>query len=94
MPRWMLATGMSEVRENPEFETRQEAWEYLRKILPNKYATLYQELEVEVFLNNKKQMVKEHNDKYKLQKLPLRKPYKQTTWIPVMYGNTNHPYSE
>ena len=90
----MLSTGMAEVRENPEFKTRQEAWEYLRKILPNRYATLYQEMEVAVLLNNKKQMVKEHNDKYKLQKLPLRKPYKQTAWVPVMYGNTNHPYSE
>lgn len=52
MARYKLNNGVFEVIEKPEFETDKEAWDYLRKLLPNKFVTLYKEVEFEVFLNN------------------------------------------
>jgi hypothetical protein len=104
MPRYKLSTGLWNVTETPEFSTDKEAWEYLRAMLPNKYATLYKEHVVEVPHNNEDEYVPLWNSKYgprpigygikdstKLKEIGM--PATGTVWIPVLEGVTSHAYN-
>lgn len=102
MAKYKLTTGLATVNENPDFATDQEAWEYLRQILPDRYATLYRETEIEVSHNDEEQYVPKWNAKYGPRPLGcgrdstvpkeigVKPVYK--VWIPVLEGITNHSY--
>jgi len=102
MAKYKLSTGLATVRENPEFETDKEAWEYLRLILPNKYATLYKEIEVEIAHNNEVEYVPIWNSKYGPKPLgygmdstipkQIGVSAKAKVWIPIIEGITDHEY--
>lgn len=103
MSRYKLSNILVEVNEKPEFETDREAWEYLRIIIPNRYATLYKEIELEVPNNNEEEYVPMWNAKYgpkpigygsedtKLKEIGV--PSICKIWIPVLKGITNHEYN-
>jgi hypothetical protein len=103
MAKYKLSTGLRTVKETPEFESDREAWEYLREIIPNAYATLYKELEFEVSYNNEEVYVPTWNAKYGPRPLgngPDSTVSKQigvkeinTVWIPVLTGITSHEYN-
>jgi hypothetical protein len=102
MARYKLSTGLWTVKEEPEFSNNRDAWEYLRAMLPNKYATLYKEIEVEVPHNNEEEYVPLWNSKYGPRPLgygsdstipkEIGVPAKSTVWLPVLEGVTNHEY--
>lgn len=90
--RYKLSTGLWTVTEYPEFNSDKEAWNTMRLLLPNKYATLYKEIEVNVAINNKKEYIKRYNEKY-TDKLDGNKPHTSTIWIPIIDGLTNDEYT-
>lgn len=100
MARYKLSTGLHEVIERPELDTDKEAWEYLRVKLPNKYATLYKEVEFVVPHNNEESYVPTWNAKYvsnqfmldssKLKEIGV--PAKDKVWIPILEGITSDEY--
>ena len=100
--RYKLSTGLWTVKETPFFENDKEAWNTLRLLLPNKYAALYKEVEVEVPHNNEENYVECWNSKYgpppKGQGSPSTEPKqigvktKSKVWIPVLEGVTQDEY--
>lgn len=90
--RYKLDTGLWAVNEYPEFSSDKEAWENLRLLLPNKYATLYKEVEVNVNINNKKSYIERFNEKYTLSKIDGDKPHTHKMWVPIMDGITSDEY--
>jgi len=103
MPKYKLSTGFSEVLDHSEFNNDEEVWEYLRKILPGKYATLYRSTEIEVPYNDEEKYVPMFNSKYGPKPIgmgpenailkEIGKPTKKTIWIPVLEGITDYQYS-
>lgn len=103
MAKYKLSTGLRTVREEPEFETDQQAWEYLRQIIPNAYATLYRQMEFEVPHNNEDEYVPTWNAKYGPRPLgygpdstipkEIGVKDKSKVWIPVLEGITSHEYN-
>lgn len=92
--KYKLDTGLSEVIEQPKFETDAEAWEYLRvKFTHAKFATLYKQQEVEVKINNRAAFLRSYNAKYTSQIIDPNKPYMYKIWIPVLTGITSHKYT-
>lgn len=88
--KYKLSTGLWEVKKQPMFSNDKDAWEYLRKLLPNKYARLYRQEAVNVPIVNRAQYVKKYNAKYTTQK--IGKENKQIYWLPVLDGITSHCY--
>ena len=103
MAKYKLSTGLATLREQPDFDTDREAWEYLRAVLPGKYACLYKEVTFPVALNNEEEYVPIYNKKYApkpigygpdwAQTLEVGKPVMRTEWIPVLEGITDHEYN-
>lgn len=103
MAKYKLSTGLRTVIEQPEFETDREAWEYLRLIIEDAYATLYKEVEVEVVHNNEDVYVPTWNAKYGPRPLgygsdstipkEIGKNDMYKIWIPVLAGITSHEYN-
>ena len=91
--KYKLSSGLWEIREQPEFETDQEAWEYLRLKLKGKWATLYRWTISQVPVNNADERIPQFNDKYKLQQIQddMFKDY--GTWEPVLFGATDDVYN-
>ena len=102
MAKYKLSTGLVTVTEKPEFDTDREAWEYLRAVLPVRYACLYKEVTFPVALNNEEEYVPIYNKKYApkpigygpdwAETLEVGKPVMRTAWIPVLEGITDHEY--
>lgn len=102
MARYKLSTGLCTVKEEPNFDTDREAWEYLRQILPGKYATLYREYDIEVAHNDEENYVQKWNAKYGPRPLgygrdstiPKEVGVNPTynVWIPILEGITDHSY--
>jgi hypothetical protein len=102
MAKYKLSTGLRTVTEEPEFETDAEAWEYLRTKIPDTYATLYRQTEVQVPHNNEEEYVPTWNAKYGPKplgygsdstipkKIGVSPTYK--VWIPILEGITSHEY--
>ena len=103
MSKYKLSTGLWTVNETPEFDTDMEAWEYLRKQLPGKYATLYKRTELSVPINNEQEYISKHNAKYgpppigyggqSAVLLEVGMPYIITEWVPVLVGITDDEYN-
>jgi hypothetical protein len=103
MAKYRLSTGLSKVREEPEFDTDKEAWDYLRAFMPGKFACLYKEVDFSVALNNETKYVDTYNKKYApspighgpswAETLEVGKPVMRTVWIPVLEGVTDHEYN-
>lgn len=103
MAKYKLSTGLSTVKEQPEFDTDQKAWDYLRVVLPGRYATLYREVIVDVINNNEYEYVPSWNSKYGPAPIGsgvdsavlkvIGVPSKDAVWIPVLEGITDHPYN-
>ena len=91
--RYYLDTGLRETKERPYFSSDKDAWENLRPIIPNAYATLYRADLVEVKINNKEAYIESHNAKYTSQKIDSNQPNLYTVWVPVMQGITSHEYN-
>lgn len=102
MKKYKLSTVLWDVNETPEFETDSEAWEYLRKKLPNKYATLYRNETFLVPYNNAAEYVNKYNAKYGPKPIGFPESAKllnvddldeTEVWIPVLHGLTNDEYN-
>jgi hypothetical protein len=103
MAIYRLSTGLSTVIEEPEFKTDKQAWEYLRKKLPSRYATLYRKECVQVIINNEDKYVPTYNSKYgprpigygmdNATLLEIGKTVEHNVWIPVLVGITDDKYS-
>lgn len=102
MSKYKLSTGLWTVKETPEFNSDEEAWEYLRLILPNKFATLYKEVEVKLPYNNEEEYIKIHNAKYGPKPIGMGPDYAELlvpggrtskVWMPVLEGLTNDKYN-
>jgi hypothetical protein len=102
MTKYKLSTGLREVIERPEFETDQEAWETMRHMIPNAYATLYKEVEFEVPHNNEEAYVPTWNAKYGPRPIgngsentipkEIGVNDKRKVWVPILAGITSHEY--
>lgn len=102
MPKYKLSTGLRTVKEEPHFDTDREAWEYLRQIIPNAYATLFKQIEVKVPHNNEEVYVPTWNAKYGPRPIgygcdstipkEIGVPDTSTVWIPILEGITSHEY--
>jgi hypothetical protein len=109
MAKYKMSSGLRVVNEQPEFETDEQAWEYLRKILNgpdnsnNVYVTLYKQQEVNVPYNNAKEYIEVHNRKYGPRPigygsanailLTIDTPNIYYYWVPVLQGLTQHAYN-
>jgi hypothetical protein len=103
MKNYKLSTGLWTVNETLEFENDSEAWEYLRKKLPNKYATLYRKETFLVPYNNADVYVQKYNEKYgpkpigygpdSAKLLSVDDLDETEVWIPVLHGLTNDEYN-
>lgn len=92
LSKYRLSSGLWTVKEEPEFETDQEAWEALRVMLPGKFATLYKKIEFEVPINNREEYIRIHNAKYTTQ-LIEKNTESYNDWIPVLVGITDDPFN-
>ena len=90
MSKYRLSSGLFTVNEELYFNSDKDAWEYLRKLLPNKYVTLYKQIEVDVPIVNRKHYIIEYNKKYKSQQIGDKNMY--TYWIPTLAGVSSDEY--
>ena len=103
MAKYKLSTGLRTVIEQPEFDTDKEAWEYLRLIIEDAYATMYKEIEVDVVNNNEDVYVPTWNAKYGPKPLgygpdstipkQIGVTQKHKVWVPILNGITSHEYN-
>ena len=101
MKRYKLDTGLWEVKEKPEFDNDKDAWEYLRKKLLGKFATLYREETVIVKCNNEAKYLASYNAKWGPKpigygredaKILTAENNTYTYWVPVLSGITDDEY--
>lgn len=83
MSLYKLNTGLWTTKEE-EFDSDSEAWETLRKSLPDKWAGLYK-LQTTGKIVNHKSAKKRFDAKYRLQKIEDN----IKTWVVVLFGSTN-----
>lgn len=88
MAKYRISTGLCASREEPEFSNDKDAWNYLRLLLPNKFATLYKEEDFYVPILDREEYIKAYNNKY-TDKINLDDHNIKTMWIPVLYGLTS-----
>lgn len=90
---WYYQCETKKDREKFMFNTDEEAWNKLRLVIPNKFATLFRKEYVSVLINNHKNVIEHNNRKYKEQQMPSDCMYKDDWyWKPVLYGITDDEY--
>lgn len=95
---YKLETGLRSVkaksredRANYMFNSVMDAWNSLRNIIPNKYATLYEKNIISVPINNHHSVIARNNAKYE-KKMPDSMYQEDWYWKPVLYGITSDEY--
>jgi len=101
MSVYKLSTGLWTTKLY-DFNSDKDAWEELRTHLPNKFATLYKEVEVAVTNNNEEEYVPTYNSKYGPKPIgyggedaelkEIGTPSTHSIWMPVLEGITSHGY--
>lgn len=92
---YYLDTGLWRTQCGQKFKNDRDAWEKLRKQLPNKFATLYKEYKVACDVVNINHYVACNNEKY-VDKIDLDgKDYlEELVDIPVLMGITSDEYDK
>ena len=103
MAKYKLFTGLWETPLE-EFNSDKEAWNGLRKMLPNKYACLYKIISIKVPINNEAEYVEKYNAKYGPKPIGYgpkgaklmhvgEKYMESTVKIPILEGITSDEYN-
>lgn len=97
MKRYKLDTGLHATYPT-EFSSPEEAWNVMRILLKNKFATLYVYTDCEVPIIDKEDYLKKYYSKYGSYSngefIPTeKKPNLLGTWVPLFMGMTDTPYS-
>lgn len=87
MELYKLDTGIW-YTTSASFSSDKEAWEELRKILPNKFATLYKQITIKLPIINEVDYTKNYIAKYgKSDKID-----KHSYWVAILRGITDSEY--